>query len=124
MPALYENLRVYKKSLELVMYLENIVRGFDRYHKYTIGSELRDLARAVLVLVAKANTRACRQACLEEALDKVEELRILVNVAKEIKAFKKFQSFEFSSRLIVDIAKQCEGWSRSQNVAGKRPATA
>jgi len=124
MPALYENLRVYKKSLELVMYLENTVRGFDRYHKYTIGSELRNLARAILVLVAKANTRVFRQKCLEEALDKVEEFRILVNVAKEIKAFKKFQSFEFSSRLIVDIAKQCEGWSRSQNVEGKRPATA
>lgn len=124
MPALYENLRVYKKSLELVMYLENIVRGFDRYHKYTIGSEMRNLARTILVLVAKANTRVCRQKCLEEALDKVEELRILVNVAREIKAFRQFKSFEFVTRLIVDISKQCEGWSRSQNAVGKGPGAA
>jgi len=124
MTALYENLRVYKKSLELVMYLENTVRGFDRYHKYTVGSEMRNLARTILVLVAKANTRACRLKCLEEALDKVEELRILVNVAREIKAFRQFKSFEFVTRLIVDISKQCEGWSRSQNAAGKGPGAA
>lgn len=119
MQALYENLRVYKKSFELVVYFENTVRGFDRYHKYTMGSELRNLSRAILVLIAKANTKCERKQCLEEALDKLEELKILVHVCQEIKAFRSFESFEFSTKLIIDIAKQCEGWSRSQNVASK-----
>ena len=123
MQSLYENLRVYKKSLELVTYLEDTVRSFDRYHKYTVGTDLRNTAREVLMLVAKANTKARRKECLEQAIEKVEELKILVNVCKEIKAFRSFKSFELSTRLIVDISKQCEGWSRYQNVPGKPSET-
>jgi hypothetical protein len=60
MGALYENLRVYKKSFELVAYFENLVRGFDRYHKYTIGSKFRILSSEILILIAKANTKSER----------------------------------------------------------------
>ena len=121
MPALYENLRVYKKSFELVAYFETIVRSFDRYHKYAIGLEFRNLSRAILVLVAKANTKVDRKQCLDEAIDKLEELKILVHVGKEINAFKSFKSFEHVTKLIVDISKQCERWFKSQNAKGKPP---
>jgi len=38
--ARYEHLPIYKKAMDLAVYLEKIVRGFSRYHKYTLGSEL------------------------------------------------------------------------------------
>lgn len=119
MKALYENLRVYKKAFELVVYFENTVRGFDRYHKYTVGSELRNMSRMILMLIAKANTKRERIHCLELALERLEELKILVHVCKEIKAFRSFKSFEFVTKLIIDVSKQCEGWLRSQNTSGK-----
>lgn len=118
MKAFYENLRVYKKSLELVVYFEKTVRGFDRYDKYTVGADLRNLSKAILVLVAKANTKVGREQCLKMALEKLEELKIIVHVCKEINAFKSFKSFEFVTKLIVEISKQCEGWLRSQNTSG------
>jgi four helix bundle protein len=119
MESRYENLRVYKKALELVVYFENTVRGFDRYHKYTVGEDLRNLSRSILVLIAKANTKTERKQCLESALEKLEELKILIHVCKEIKAFHSFSSFEFVTKSIVDISKQCEGWLKSQNVSSK-----
>lgn len=124
MPALYENLRVYKKSFELVSYFETIVRGFDRYHKYAIGHEFRKLSRAILVLIAKANTKVARTECLTDAIEKLQELKILVHVGKEISAFKSFKSFEHVTKLIVDISRQCEGWLKSQNASGKKPGAA
>ena len=39
MSAAYENLQVYKSAKDLVVYFEIIIRGFQRYHKYTIGME-------------------------------------------------------------------------------------
>ena len=39
--AHYEHLPIYKKSLDLAVYIETVVKGFARYHKYTLGSELR-----------------------------------------------------------------------------------
>jgi hypothetical protein len=39
--AHYEHLPIYKKAYDLTLYFENIVRNFSRYHKYTLGTELR-----------------------------------------------------------------------------------
>ena len=115
MHSLYENLPVYKKALDLTVYFENIVSNFSRYHKYTIGTELRNLSRKILVLIAKANIRRERKNALQETLEKLEELKILIRICKEIKAFRSFKSYEFATRSTVEVAKQCEGWLRSQN---------
>ena len=115
MSSLYENLPVYKKALDLTVYFENIVRNFSRYHKYTVGTELRNLSRRILVLIAKANIRRERINALSEALQSLEELKILIRICKEIKAFRTFKSYEFATRLTIEVAKQCEGWLKSQN---------
>lgn len=39
--ARYEHLPIYKIAMDLAMYLEQVVRNFSRYHKYTVGSEPR-----------------------------------------------------------------------------------
>ncbi len=113
--SLYENLPVYKKALDLTVYFEKIVSNFSRYHKYTVGTELRNLSRKILILIAKANVRRDRINALQEALSKLEELKILIRICKEIKTFRSFKSYEFATRLTINVAKQCEGWLRSQN---------
>jgi len=40
-----EHLAIYKASYDLRLYLEQVVHGFSRYHKYTLGTDLRDAAR-------------------------------------------------------------------------------
>jgi hypothetical protein len=39
--AQYEHLPIYKKAFDMIVYIENTVKGFSRYHKYTLGTELR-----------------------------------------------------------------------------------
>ena len=62
--ARYEHLPIYKKAYDLNVYVENIVRHFSRYHKYTLGTDLRNMSRNVVGLIVKANN----------ALDKKEHL--------------------------------------------------
>jgi len=54
--ARYEHLPIYKKAMDLTIYCEQIVRNFSRYHKYTLGSELRQKSREVVKLIIKANS--------------------------------------------------------------------
>ena len=115
MSSLYENLAIYKQALDLVVYFEKIVRNFSRYHKYTVGTELRNLSKEILKLIVKANSVKDRREMLLKIREKTEELKILIKVCKEIEAFSSFQSFEYAIRSTVDIAKQNEGWLRSQN---------
>jgi hypothetical protein len=117
--AHYENLPVYKAALDLAIYFEKMVQFFTRYHKYTIGTDLRNASRRILVLVAKANIKQDRAEALLEALEKLDELKILVKLCKEIKGFRSFKSFEFATKLIVGVSKQCEGWIKSQNSLGR-----
>lgn len=43
--ARYEHLPIYKTAMDLTVYLEQVVRNFSRYHKYTLGSDLRQQSR-------------------------------------------------------------------------------
>ena len=42
--------------MDLTIYFEKIVRNFTRYHKYTLGSELRKKSREIVGLIIKANS--------------------------------------------------------------------
>lgn len=117
--AHYENLPIYKKALELAVYIEQVVRGFSRYHKYTIGSDLRNLSRSLAALIIKANSMADKLPALTELRDKSEEMKLLIIIGKEIKAFNSFKQFQHAATLTVEISRQSEGWLKSQR--GKVP---
>jgi hypothetical protein len=88
---------------------------FNKHYKYTIGADLCNLSRRILILIARANTKQARQARLTEALELLEELKIIVHVCKEIKAFNSFKSFEVATKSVIEVSKQCEGWLKSLN---------
>ncbi len=48
-----EHLPIYKRAYDLCLYLEQVVRGFSRYHKYALGADLRESARRALKLVVR-----------------------------------------------------------------------
>ena len=111
--ARYEHLPIYKQAMEVAVYFEKIVAGFSRYHKYTLGTELRNKSREVVVLIIKANSAAERQPELLALRECLEELLILMRLAKEMRAFKSFKSFQFAAELVVSVCRQNEGWLRS-----------
>ncbi len=60
--ARYEHLPIYKQAMDVAVHFEKIVAGFTRYHKYTLGSELRNKSREVVVLIVRANAARDKQA--------------------------------------------------------------
>jgi hypothetical protein len=42
--------------MDLTIYFEKVVRNFSRYHKYTLGTELRAKSREIVGLIIKANS--------------------------------------------------------------------
>ncbi len=67
--------QVYKQACDLCLYIEQVVQGFARYQKYSLGTDLRDTARRVLKLVVRANVRRDRRGVLleirEESMNEV-----------------------------------------------------
>lgn len=46
--------------------------------------------------------------------DKLEGLKVLVRICKEVKAFHNFNSFEYAITMLVELSRQNEGWLKGQ----------
>ena len=112
--ARYEHLPIYKKAMDLTIYFEKIVRNFSRYNKYTMGSDLREKSREIVGLIIKANSTTVKRPLLLELRERLEGLKILIRICKEVKAFNRFNSFVYASDLVIDISRQNEGWIKGQ----------
>ena len=112
--AHYEHLPIYKAALDLCIYFEKIIRHFDRHHKYVIGADLRRLSIKAAMLVIKANDIKNKLPLLLKLKETIEEIKILIKICKEVKAFNNFKSFEISIKLLDSMIKQCAGWIKSQ----------
>ena len=89
-----EHLPIYKATYDLCLYLEQIVQHCSRYHKYALGADLRDGARRALNLVVRANARRDKTPVLLQLREELEELKVLLRLGQDVKAFANFTSFE------------------------------
>ena len=114
-----QNLPIFKATLDLCVYVDSIVKNQEKYHKYGIGSELKEVTREMFYLVSRANnSRVEKRVLLLEALvQKCEETKAMLYLSKSIKAFKSFKQFEYSSMLAVNVCRQAQAWLNSARVA-------
>ncbi len=104
--ARYEHLPIYKAALDLTVHLEKVVARFSRYHKYSLGTELREGSRGLLQQVLKANNA---QGGMAELRGRIEALTLSMRVAKEVKAFRSFSGYLHAVEQVGSVARQIEG---------------
>jgi len=123
MASYYEALPIYRAALDCAVAVDAAVMRFSKGHKYTLGARLRDTAADILLGVARANRREGRAQALEALCDRIEDLKLLLNLGKEVKAFSSFQGYAQVVNQVVGLAKQAEAWRRSV-VSKDRPEPA
>ncbi|HHB95289.1 MAG TPA: four helix bundle protein [Campylobacterales bacterium] len=111
---MYTNLPIFKQAMDLNVYIEDAVRAFSRFNKYGIGSELREKARVVLYAIYKIYFSKNKIESILELRDTIEELKITIYLAKELKSLRDFRQFELLSQMVRELAKQAQGWLNSQ----------
>ena len=113
--ARYEHLPIYKGAMNLAIFLEINVKNMSRYHKYTIGSELRNKALRALSLVVRANSifGENRKNVLVELRIVLEEMRQIFFLAKETKALHSFNVYREGMEKLESLSRQNEGWLKS-----------
>jgi hypothetical protein len=111
--ARYEHLPIYKKAMDVAVHFEKVAAGFSRYHKYTLGADLRNKSRQIVGQVIRANSTRDKLPQLLALREQLEELLVIIRIGKEVKAFKSFRSFQFIVEEVIAISRQNEGWIRS-----------
>ena len=113
--ARYEHLPIYKAAMDLTVYVEQVVRNFSRYHKYTLGSDLRQQSWELVTLIIRANSRPDKLPVLHDLRERLEAFQVLLRIGKEVQAFQRFNSYAHAAELVVALSRQNEGWIKSQS---------
>ena len=111
--AAYDHLPIFKKMMELAVFVENMVIRFSRYHKYTLGTELRTMCHSALAVIAEANQHREKGTMLLNLRMILESIKIHLILAREVRAYPSRDSFGRAAELVVDVSRQNEGWIKS-----------
>ncbi len=109
------SLPIWRDAKRLLVEVEQAVRRFPRYHKYALGTDLRRQAMTVCrcIVQAAAAEREARERALERLVLTVEDLKLSIQLAKELEAFASFAEFARLAELAVTVGKQRGGWRKS-----------
>ncbi len=109
--ARYEHLPIFREVYDLTVHIEKIVRNFSRYHKYTLGTDLRNKSRGILEKIIEANNaREDRAAHLLGLRQELESFKLLARLCHESGGFASTRSYLHVAERITNIARQNEGW--------------
>lgn len=109
--AKYEHLNIFRDAYDLAVHFEKIVRNFNRFHKYSLGTDLRAQSRHILDLIVLANNETDgRAARLLELRQELERLKVLARLCQDSGAFASTRSYLYVAERIVNLARQNEGW--------------
>ena len=111
--ARYEHLKIYKSSYNLVKTIENQVKYFSKYNKYTLGTELRNISRNILFKIIQINNLNNKKEELKQLELEIEKLKILIRLCKELNAFSSFGAYEEIILKTIEIAKMTQGWLKT-----------
>jgi len=119
----YQLPEIVKKSERLLVNIEQAVRGFARYHKYTLGSELRSQAMTVLRICHRTWRDRNRQLqWVSELIWAIDELKLSLQLGSQLHAFKSFKQFESLIRATEEVGRCAGGWKRQLHRKGQNPS--
>lgn len=112
--AIYSDLPLYKASYDLTLEMFKLVKDFEREYKYTIGEDLKNKTIDLVALIYRANTIRDKLEVIVSAREKLEVIRLLVRLTKDLKQIS-IKKFVLISKSIEVVSRQLVGWSKSLN---------
>jgi len=108
-------LPIWRDANRFLLAIEQAVKAFPRYHKYTLGSELRKNALQVCNLIVQV-WHDKQQQCLklQQLNGLIDEIKIQLHLAKKLQAIVGFASFESLAQQAVQLGKQSGGWYKTK----------
>ena len=113
-----------KLAQRLLVDIEQAVRGFVRYDRNSVGADLRAQAMQVVRICHRAwRDRPRVRYWTDQLVWAIDELKLTLQLAKDLRAFRSFNQFEQLIRLAEDLGRQAGGWKRQQqHPKGQSPA--
>jgi N-formylglutamate amidohydrolase len=83
--ASYEHVPICKTAMDLAVYLDRVELKFSRYHKCTLGSDLREQSRESVTMIIRAHSRREKVPVLYELRERLESLLVMLRIGQEVR---------------------------------------
>jgi hypothetical protein len=116
---------VVKLAERMLTEIEEAVRRFPRFHKYSHGAQLRQQAMMTAQIAHRAwRDRAKQDEWIRKLVWQVDDLKLSLQLGARIKAFSSFGQFEALARTASELGRQVGGWHRQRqlHLKGQNPA--
>lgn len=96
--------------------IEQAAAKFPRRYRYTFGEKLRACSWAVLLTANRAaRDRAGQAQWLEQLVWEVDELKLALQMGKQLRVFASFGQFEALARAAAALGRQIGGWHKQHH---------
>jgi hypothetical protein len=109
---LHSDLPVYKSTYDLLLGIFEFTKSFSKEYKYTVGESLKKETIDLLILIYRVNTRQDKSAVLLEAKERIEVIRLLIRLMKDLHQIS-MKNFVAINTIVVEVSKQLTGWHKS-----------
>ena len=118
----YQTPKLAQDVRRLRMEIENAVRGFHRFHKYSSGDDLREQVKVVQRAVSRSWNDKERQAqWLEKLVHEVDQLKADMQLAQDVRAFRSLRQFQHLYLQVDEIGRQAGGWFKQKHPSAQNP---
>jgi hypothetical protein len=101
------------KTYDFAKWLLPHVGKFERQHRFTLGARMEDSVLDILELLTEASYTRDKRDLLRRANLRLERLRYLVRLAKDLHLFS-VKQYEFAANAMQSLGSEIGGWARQQ----------
>ena len=101
------------KAYSLALWLSSKTAAMPRAHRFTLGDRIYSQSLDLVTALSQATFSRDKTRALETASDRVNSLRILLRLAKDLQLLS-FDPYTYSTGLLDEIGRMVGGWRRSQ----------
>ena len=104
---LHSDLPVYKSTYDLLLGIFEFTKSFSKEYKYTVGESLKKETIDLLILIYRVNTRQDKAVVLEEAKERIEVIRLLIRLMKDLHQIS-IKSFVGINNTVEEVKKEVQ----------------
>ena len=104
-----DNLIIYQKTYDFLLWLYPVVNKFPKSQRFVLGQRIENKTFDLIHSIIIANVDRDKSATLKQASIELDELRILIRLAKDLH-FMNIKQYEVSADKINEVGRLLSGW--------------
>ena len=113
-----EELKVYQKHYDLILYAFPIINGFPKAQRFVLGQQIQNCLLDIARLIVQANKQRSKLSTLTQVDIELEKLRLLIRLAKDLHLLAVRQYGSIAERT-DEIGRLLGGWIKSQTLSSR-----